>query len=68
MYGVIEADMFRRSLNNARSEIEEKRLRCFEAGAREVWLCDEDGALKFFNPAGGIAGSEQCAGFPGMVG
>ena len=33
-----------------------------------VWLCAEDGAMRFFDPAGEIEGSELCAEFPGMVG
>jgi Uma2 family endonuclease len=54
--------------SNARSETEEKRLLYFEAGARQVWLCGEDGEMRFFSPEGKIAGSELCAEFPGIVG
>ncbi len=40
------------SPSNTAAELEEKRHLYFEVGAREFWLCDEDGDLRFFNPGG----------------
>ena len=34
------------------------------AGATEVWLCDEAGALKFFNADGELPASVLCPKFP----
>ena len=34
--------------SNKRGEIEEKRRLYFEAGAKEVWVCDKKGRLSFF--------------------
>lgn len=36
------------SPSNKRGEIEEKRRLYFEAGAKEVWVCDKKGRLSFF--------------------
>ena len=36
------------SPGNKRGEIEEKRRLYFEAGAKEVWVCDRRGRLSFF--------------------
>src|SRR5438045_2433327 len=36
------------SPRNTRSEIEEKKQLYFDAGAREVWLCSQTGAITFF--------------------
>lgn len=36
------------SPSNKRGEIEEKRRLYFEAGAKEVWVCDKRGRLLFF--------------------
>jgi hypothetical protein len=40
----------------------------FDAGAREVWLCDQSGAMKFFGPsASPLTGSELLPQFPKQV-
>ncbi len=36
------------SPSNKRGEIEEKRRLYFEAGAKEVWVCDKQGRISFF--------------------
>ncbi len=36
------------SPSNSRSEIEEKKRLYFEAGAKEVWTCAKDGAMRFY--------------------
>jgi Uma2 family endonuclease len=36
------------SPSNTRNEIEEKRRLYFEAGAKEVWICERSGRMRFF--------------------
>ena len=58
------------SPSNTRNEIEEKRRLYFGAGAREVWLCERDGQLRFFvkaTPAKARAASVLCAEMPAAV-
>ncbi|MDR3568742.1 MAG: Uma2 family endonuclease [Syntrophobacteraceae bacterium] len=52
------------SSSNTAAELEEKRLIYFEVGAREFWLCDEDGNMRFFNPQGELKRSEFFGEFP----
>jgi Uma2 family endonuclease len=55
------------SPSNTDSEISEKKDLYFEAGAREVWLVGQDGAIEFFTssaPDAATAASEICAEFP----
>jgi Uma2 family endonuclease len=53
--------------NNADLEMGEKRALYFEAGAQEVWLCSEDGTLRFFTPAGEHPQSQIAPNFPGQI-
>jgi Uma2 family endonuclease len=55
------------SPSNTVAELEEKRLLYFEKGAREFWLCDDDGNMRFFNPQGELERSEIFEEFPGHV-
>ncbi len=55
------------SPSNTVAELEEKRLLYFEKGAREFWLCDENGNMRFFNPQGELERSELFGEFPGHV-
>ena len=58
------------SPSNTRDEIEEKRRLYFEAGAREVWICERDGRLRFFlksAPAKATAASALCPKMPARV-
>jgi Uma2 family endonuclease len=55
------------SPSNPVAELEEKRLLYFEKGAREFWLCDDDGNMRFFNPQGELERSEIFGEFPGHV-
>jgi Uma2 family endonuclease len=57
------------SPGNTDSEIQEKIALYFDAGAKEVWLCDTSGAMKFFLSAGSRAArvSNLCADFPARV-
>ena len=36
----------------------------FERGAKEVWLCDKDGNMRFFNPQGELERSEMFGDVP----
>ncbi len=55
------------SPSNTDSEIEEKKMLYFEAGAKEVWLCAEDGGMSFFSPAGPVPASLLCPDFPVLI-
>ena len=55
------------SPSNTVAELEGKRLLYFEKGAKEFWLCDEDGNMRFFNPQGELEGSELFGEFPGRI-
>lgn len=56
------------SPRNTRREINEKRLLYFEAGAQEVWICDEEGGLTFYTESETVAPrSRLCPEFPTRV-
>jgi Uma2 family endonuclease len=57
------------SLRNTPKEIEEKMALYSDAGAREVWTCDETGSMSFHGaPVGAIlVRSELCPEFPGRI-
>jgi len=58
------------SPSNKRGEIEEKRRLYFEAGAKEVWVCDKKGRLMFFikdEPDSDAGGSLICPKMPKTV-
>jgi Uma2 family endonuclease len=48
------------SPSNDRFEIEEKTGAYLAAGAQEVWIVSEDGAIRYFTPAG----EQPASGFP----
>ena len=53
------------SPSNTHREINEKRRLYFEAGAQEVWLCAEDGAMTFYvAPESTVSRSRLCPEFP----
>ncbi|SJM91263.1 conserved hypothetical protein [Crenothrix polyspora] len=52
------------SASNTKREMVEKRQLYFEAGAKEVWLCDENGLLSFFNAEQQLARSVLVPEFP----
>lgn len=53
---------------NDQEEMDEKSALYFEAGAREVWLCAEDGRMTFYGPDGLLPdGSLFCPAFPARV-
>ena len=45
----------------------EKRLLYFEAGAKEIWLCDENGVMRFFNAGQELTHSLLVPEFPEKV-
>jgi hypothetical protein len=57
------------SPSNTDAEIREKMALYFDAGAKEVWLCAQSGAMNFFS--GGatrpIRGSKICPQFPKQI-
>ncbi len=54
------------SPSNSRAEMDEKRALYFEAGAQEVWFCDEAGKMTFWSAetAAPLQASRVCPGFP----
>ena len=57
------------SPGNTDEEIREKVALYFDAGAREVWLCDAEGHMKFLGSAAGrsLKRSALCPQFPRVV-
>jgi Uma2 family endonuclease len=59
------------SPGNTRAEMDEKRALLFEAGAEEVWFCDEQGRMFFFMksaPSEAVGTSTLCPDFPATIG
>jgi Uma2 family endonuclease len=53
------------SPSNTMPEMDNKMALYFKAGAKEVWLCDEQGALRFFSgPGVEITRSKVAGSFP----
>ena len=55
------------SSTNTRKEMQAKRQLYFERGALEVWICDAEGKLTFFSPAGQLARSALFPDFPNQI-
>jgi len=57
------------SPSNTDAEIREKMALYFDAGAREVWLCAESGAVSFFGTgiAQPLSASQLCPQFPKQI-
>ena len=55
------------SSSNSKKEMLEKRTLYFEAGAKEVWLCDENGVMQFFNAEKELTRSLLVPDFPEKV-
>ena len=55
------------SESNSEHEMIEKRKLYFEAGAKEVWICDEQGNIQFYLPQGKIHDSLLIKGFPDKI-
>lgn len=52
------------SLSNSAKEMRQKRKLYFEQGAKEVWICDEYGKLKFYDESGELERSIMFPDFP----
>ena len=55
------------SPNNSTKEISGKRKLYFERGAIEVWTCDLNGAVKFYDENGELEASVFANGFPKQI-
>lgn len=55
------------SMSNSDREIKEKRKPYFERGALEVWVCDEYGAVQFYNANRKLKRSQLFPDFPSKV-
>ena len=55
------------SKSNYRRELNEKKALYFEAGAKEVWFCDQMGNVIFHTPEGQVASSSLCPDFPASI-
>ena len=57
------------SPSNTEAEIQEKMVLYFDAGAKEVWLCKNSGAMAFFGAktAQPLRTSRVCSAFPKQV-
>jgi len=56
-----------RSRSNTDAEMAVKRALYFDAGALEVWTCDENGRLRFFDPGNELAQSNLVPSFPTRI-
>ncbi len=52
------------SATNTRNEMREKQQLYFESGALEVWICDAEGQMSFFDPSGELKQSMLFPAFP----
>lgn len=55
------------SPSNSRNEMTKKRKLYFDRGAKEVWLCEEDGSLRFYSSDEGIGASLIFPAFPKSI-
>jgi Uma2 family endonuclease len=56
-----------RSPTNTDAEIDEKRQLYLDAGAEEVWVCDEEGRLRFYDDTGALNTSQRVPSFPAKI-
>ncbi|MEE9344952.1 MAG: Uma2 family endonuclease [Methylococcales bacterium] len=55
------------STSNTQQEMSEKSQLYFETGAKEAWLCNEQGQLSFFNSEHTLIHSELAPQFPAKI-
>jgi len=55
------------SPGNTDAETQEKMALYFDAGAKEVWLCETSGAMKFFAATKSVRASRLCPDFPEQI-
>jgi Uma2 family endonuclease len=56
-----------RSSSNTDEEMTEKRALYFDQGAEEVWVCDEEGRLTFYDETGALDASRRAPSFPSQI-
>lgn len=55
------------SPTNTTDEMQEKITLYFRKGAKEVWICDKEGNMKFFSPEGELDQSKMVYLFPKCI-
>ncbi|HEY0460752.1 MAG TPA: Uma2 family endonuclease [Pyrinomonadaceae bacterium] len=55
------------SISNTEKEMRQKRKLYFEQGAKEVWLCDDYGTIKFYDESGELEQSKMFPDFPHKI-
>ena len=55
------------SPSNTAVQMEEKRALYFATGAKEVWICEREGTVRFFDSRGETAHSHLIAEFPKVI-
>jgi len=55
------------SSSNTKAEMEEKTALYFSVGAVEVWSCNENGDVKFFDAGKQLEKSNLIPSFPNLV-
>lgn len=55
------------SPSNTPDEMERKRALYFAGGAREVWVCDTDGAMRFYDSQRALEHSGLVSAFPDRI-
>jgi Uma2 family endonuclease len=55
------------SPSNTAAQMEEKRALYFATGAKEVWICERDGTVRFFDSSGEILHSRLVPEFPNVI-
>ena len=55
------------SPSNTDAEIEEKRRLYLDIGVEEVWICEQDGTLRFYDDSGGLQTSKIVEGAPNQI-
>ncbi|NBB86402.1 MAG: Uma2 family endonuclease [Bacteroidetes bacterium] len=55
------------SPTNTEEEMAEKRALYVDTGAEEVWLCDAEGSISFFDPNGPRESSRRVPSFPSSI-
>lgn len=55
------------SESNTTAEMNEKKALYFAQGALEVWMCDEQGLIKFYDNDGELNASRLASSFPRQI-
>ncbi|MCP5197797.1 MAG: Uma2 family endonuclease [Gammaproteobacteria bacterium] len=55
------------SPSNTLAEMQEKKELYFARGAQKFWICEEDGAMQFYNNHARLESSQLASGFPARI-